>query len=278
VRLLSGTKSRSTSHARETSALYSERSTRWPTVSSRRPGPAEPSRELLSRLGNLKPTPLATTAYRHLAAGRDPLSGEGARIHGGRWNPPESFPTIYLGLCETTVDAEFARTAAKQARHPDDFLPRDFVAIRVELAEVIDLRVKRDPTGTTTLSGRSDDRRPHDDPSLRRRCPRARLRRDRRSYPRSAMFSPSFRSGSGSRRARGRRASHALIGRPRRDQRDPPQRRRQDGAHTWHTEPVLRGDFAQPCAFASTHRIARNDGVRGSSPRVGFVGGLEYGD
>ena len=87
-------------------------------MSSRRPGPAEPSRELLSRLGNLKPTPLATTAYRHLAPGRDPLSGEGARIHGGRWNPPESFPTIYLGLSEATVDAEFARMAAKQADTP----------------------------------------------------------------------------------------------------------------------------------------------------------------
>ena len=46
-------------------------------------------------------------------------------------------------------------------------------------------------------------------------------------------------------------------------------------AHAWHTEPISRDDLAQPCA-RELSAITRNDGVRGSSPRVGFplVGGV----
>jgi RES domain-containing protein len=44
-------------------------------------------------------TSLSTTAVRHLSPKHNPGSGEGARINGGRFNPPESFPTLYL--CET---------------------------------------------------------------------------------------------------------------------------------------------------------------------------------
>lgn len=36
------------------------------------------------------------TAFRHLAAEWDPLSGEGARINGGRFNAPDSFSVLYL--------------------------------------------------------------------------------------------------------------------------------------------------------------------------------------
>ena len=36
-------------------------------------------------------------AFRHMATGwDDPLSGEGARIHGDRFNPPDKFPVLYL--------------------------------------------------------------------------------------------------------------------------------------------------------------------------------------
>ncbi len=108
-------------------------------MSSSRPG-REPPRELLRRLADLPPTAISVAAYRHVARGRDPLSGEGARIHGGRWNPPESFPALYLGLSEETVEAEFARMAARQGLRVDDFLPREFITVRVELAEVLDLR------------------------------------------------------------------------------------------------------------------------------------------
>lgn len=42
---------------------------------------------------------LSTTAVRHLSPNYDPRSGEGARLSGGRSNPPDSFPALYL--CET---------------------------------------------------------------------------------------------------------------------------------------------------------------------------------
>ena len=43
-------------------------------------------------------------------------------------------------------------------------------------------------------------------------------------------------------------------------------------AHAWHTEQTLESDLAQPCTLASIPLISRNDGVRGSSPRVGLFG------
>jgi hypothetical protein len=46
-----------------------------------------------------------------------------------------------LVVLSPTRRPAYAKTpSAEQGRHPDDFLPRDFVAIRVELAEVIDRR------------------------------------------------------------------------------------------------------------------------------------------
>lgn len=44
-------------------------------------------------------TTLTITAYRNQSPRHDPRRGEGARIHGGRFNPPGSFPTPYL--CDT---------------------------------------------------------------------------------------------------------------------------------------------------------------------------------
>lgn len=43
---------------------------------------------------------------------RDPWSGEGARRHGGRWNPP-GVPTLYLGTDHATAIAEFYQGLAK---------------------------------------------------------------------------------------------------------------------------------------------------------------------
>lgn len=50
--------------------------------------------------------------YRHVATRRDPLSGAGARMFGGRWNPPDSFNAIYLAEPAGACMAELDRIAA----------------------------------------------------------------------------------------------------------------------------------------------------------------------
>ena len=42
-------------------------------------------------------------------------------------------------------------------------------------------------------------------------------------------------------------------------------------AHAWHTGPLVRSKLAQPWAVPAASTVPRNDGVRGSSPRVGFA-------
>lgn len=79
-------------------------------------------------------------AYRHVGPGHPPMSAEGSRIRGGRWNPPESFPTLYLALDQATVKAEFLRHAERQGMVPTNLLPRKLVICRVELSAALDLR------------------------------------------------------------------------------------------------------------------------------------------
>jgi len=61
---------------------------------------------------------------------------------GGRWNPRNSFSTLYLGLSREVVELEFARMATKQGRDPQDFLPRSFVEYEVKLGKIVDLRLQ----------------------------------------------------------------------------------------------------------------------------------------
>lgn len=49
--------------------------------------------------------------HRYTSARRDPLSGEGARRFGGRWNPQDLFPTVYLADPESTCMGEVERAA-----------------------------------------------------------------------------------------------------------------------------------------------------------------------
>ena len=100
---------------------------------------AVPAPDLVKRLDQLPRRALEVVTYRHVAEGRQPLSGEGARIQGGRWNPPESFPTLYVGMTEDVVVAEFRRLAVRSGRSTADFLPRQLFQIEVTLQIVLDL-------------------------------------------------------------------------------------------------------------------------------------------
>lgn len=76
-------------------------------------------------------------AFRHQGPGYHPLSGEGARIQGGRWNPPNSFPVLYLALNPSIAAAEFYRRSAREGRPPEDLLPRRLYRYRIDLGAVL---------------------------------------------------------------------------------------------------------------------------------------------
>ncbi len=95
---------------------------------------------LEDRLARVAPTSFRGTAYRQQGAGYDPRSGAGARRHGGRFNPPRSFPVLYLALSLETTAAELRHVAARTGLALEEALPREVFAFDLELTEVLDLR------------------------------------------------------------------------------------------------------------------------------------------
>ena len=87
-----------------------------------------------------------------------PLSGEGARQLGGRWNPP-GIATLYVGTDRRTAIAELGRLARRGGRAPEDFLPRVMVEYAVSFSAVLDLRDPdiRKHVGLTLDEIRADD-------------------------------------------------------------------------------------------------------------------------
>jgi RES domain-containing protein len=79
-------------------------------------------------------------AYRHHAPAYGALSGDGARLHGGRWNPPASFGVVYAASDMATVDAEFRRLIERAGLPPGSLQPRQLSTIRLKLRNVLDLR------------------------------------------------------------------------------------------------------------------------------------------
>jgi RES domain-containing protein len=99
-------------------------------------------------------TALDVSAYRNQASGFDPRSGEGARRRGGRFNPPHSFPVLYLCLTRPCVVAELTRQAHHQSLNVADLLPRELWRIETTLDKVLDLTY--DATLTQLSLNRAD--------------------------------------------------------------------------------------------------------------------------
>lgn len=95
---------------------------------------------LIERLARVQAVPFRGSAYRQQAPGYDPRSGAGARQAGGRFNPPQSFPVLYLGTSMRTLSAELSRAADRIGLTIDDVLPREVFRYEVELDKVLDLR------------------------------------------------------------------------------------------------------------------------------------------
>jgi len=118
-----------------------------------------PDRTLIERLDALSRVPFEGEAFRHMGPGYGPLDAEGARIHGGRWNPPNSFPVLYFALGRDTAGAEFYRVATRQGMPPENLLPRHLHRYRVRLARVADLSDSKalEQVGLSLADVRADD-------------------------------------------------------------------------------------------------------------------------
>jgi hypothetical protein len=98
-----------------------------------------------SRLSSVRLSSLDSLGYRNQASGFDVRSGEGARRFGGRFNPPRSFPVIYLCTSRPCVVAELATQAARQSVQVSDLLPRELWTVAVHLDPVARCRRRTAP-------------------------------------------------------------------------------------------------------------------------------------
>lgn len=99
--------------------------------------PIDPDRVAAASL-----SPFTGQAWRQLGPRHSPLSGEGARLHGGRFNPPESFPVLYLCRSLPCAAAELARMGERQSIGIEALLPRTLYRYEVSLLRVLDLTVE----------------------------------------------------------------------------------------------------------------------------------------
>ncbi len=78
---------------------------------------------------------------RVVRAGRDPLSTEGSRKTGGRYNPPGDFGALYAALESETAAAEVARGLRLRGVDPAGFAADDWWEYEIELraAAILDL-------------------------------------------------------------------------------------------------------------------------------------------
>lgn len=85
------------------------------------------------------PVPFRGHGYRHQGGEYDPLTGDGARINGGRFNPPDSFPVLYLCETRACAVAELRRLGQRSVIGVEGLLPRVLYEYDIELERVLDL-------------------------------------------------------------------------------------------------------------------------------------------
>jgi RES domain-containing protein len=98
--------------------------------------------DVLRRIDSLGIELWSGTAFRHTSPGRDPFSGEGARLFGGRWNSRDLASTIYLAFPRLACIREFERMASRQPGGVEAFRDRAIHEIGVRGARVLDVRTE----------------------------------------------------------------------------------------------------------------------------------------
>jgi RES domain-containing protein len=111
--------------------------------------------DVVERVNTLGGTAWSGRTFRYSKHGRDPLSGVGARLFGGRWNPRDVFPAVYLATPRGTAMRELDRSAEAAGVAPAVLLQAEFDLHTVDVSElrVLDLR----DAGALAYVGLSDD-------------------------------------------------------------------------------------------------------------------------
>lgn len=78
-------------------------------------------------------------AHPKYADSADFISGAGATLNGGRWNPPDGSPTLYASSSPELASEETFALARKLGFAPRDLLPRVIRAIRVRVSRLVDM-------------------------------------------------------------------------------------------------------------------------------------------
>ena len=117
--------------------------------------------ELLEVVDTLPRTRWTGTVYRYTSARRDPMSGAGARLFGGRWNPQGIFAALYFAFPAEACMAEVERAAASQGLTAETLLraARRLHTMEIRNASVLDLTdpATMNAVGLALEDVRSDD-------------------------------------------------------------------------------------------------------------------------
>ncbi len=109
---------------------------------------AQLNESVVDRVDQLGFTEWSGAAFRHTSVGRDPLSGAGARAQGGRCNPREEFPVIYLATPEASCIGELDRASEAFGITTED---RIVVGVEIHTIELANISVL-DPRTSDALA------------------------------------------------------------------------------------------------------------------------------
>lgn len=99
----------------------------------------DPSVDALAAIDRLGSVEFEGLCFRWTPPSRTPLSGVGARLTGGRWNPP-GISTIYLAQPAEASAAEFLKIANAQPGGPEAFERPLLHTVEVSRLRALDLR------------------------------------------------------------------------------------------------------------------------------------------